>query len=194
MHFIAHHTLFQSRLIAKITQACDIHKQRNLSIRGRATVLNTLILSTLWHVLRTTWVSQAILAAIRSVCRKFLMFRVFPPIPFDIFQMPLTRGELGILDPSIQQLALQFRWLTPLLQNHLPNNMASRWISAHISSLAPVAIHDHRLPFLFPALRRGFLHQHRPGIFSVLIRAFDKLLDSSCITSALNNDLNSPVC
>ncbi|KAG1558904.1 hypothetical protein G6F49_004084 [Rhizopus delemar] len=192
MHSNAHHNWFQSHLIAKISWACDIHKQRNLSIRGRATVLNTLILSTLWHVLRVTWVSQATLGNIRRICRKFLMFRVFPPIASDILHLPLQQGGIGALGPAIQQQALQFRWLTPLLQHHYPLHLAARWLGAHISSIAPIALLDHRLPFLFKALRRNMLQQHRPGVCAVLFRAFDNLYDSSTISGVLNIDLNTP--
>ncbi|KAG1275997.1 hypothetical protein G6F62_012279 [Rhizopus arrhizus] len=139
MHSTAHHHSFQSRLIAKVTQACDIHKQRNLSIRGRATVLNTLILSTLWHVLRVSWISQHTLKVIRRICREFILFRVFPPVSFDILQLPPKKGGLGVLDPTSQQQALQFRWLTPLLQHHHPSTVVSQWMGAHLSSIAPVS-------------------------------------------------------
>ncbi|KAG1050304.1 hypothetical protein G6F43_007413 [Rhizopus delemar] len=97
IHSNAHHNWFQSYLIAKISRACDIHNQRNLSIRGRATVLSTLILSTLRHVLRVTWVSQATLGNIRRISRKFLMFHVFPPIASDVLQLPLQQGGISAL-------------------------------------------------------------------------------------------------
>ncbi|EIE88878.1 hypothetical protein RO3G_13589 [Rhizopus delemar RA 99-880] len=84
MQSTAHRRLFQDRLIAKITRACDIHKQRNLSVRGRATVLNTLILATLWHVLRVSWISLQTLQVKRRLCREFLLFRVFSPVSFNI--------------------------------------------------------------------------------------------------------------
>ncbi|KAG1536548.1 hypothetical protein G6F46_013754 [Rhizopus delemar] len=112
--------VFQDRLITKIKHACDIHKQRLLSVRGRATVLNVLILSTLWHILRVSWFPQRLLGTIGSIYREFLMFRVFPPVSFDVLQLPLKQGGLGVLNPAIQQLALQFRWLTPLLHENNP--------------------------------------------------------------------------
>ncbi|KAG1050390.1 hypothetical protein G6F43_007335 [Rhizopus delemar] len=188
----AHRRLFQDRLIANITRACDIHKQRNLSVRGRATVLNTLILSTLWHVLRVSWINLQTLQAIRRLCREFLLFRVFPPVSFDILQLPLKKGGLGILDPSSQQQALQFRWLTPLIQHHHPPAIVSQWMSAHLASIAPVVLNDHRLPFLFPKLCRGLLQQNRPSLCALLFRAFDSLFDSATVFSALNNTSDLP--
>ncbi|KAG1229190.1 hypothetical protein G6F35_002156 [Rhizopus arrhizus] len=188
----AHHRLFQDRLIAKITRACDIHKLRNLSVRGRATVLNTLILSTLWHVLRVSWISLHTLKVIRRICREFILFRVFPPISFDVLQLPLKKGGLGILDPSYQQQALQFRWLTPLIQHHHPSTVVSQCMAAHLASLAPVVLYDHRLPFLFPTLRRGLLQQNRPSLCALLFRAFDTLFDSATVSSALNSTSEQP--
>ncbi|KAG2216959.1 hypothetical protein INT45_007394 [Circinella minor] len=65
---------FLDGLLVKLQTACDIHIQRGLSIQGRATVINTLIMSKIWHVLRVT------------------------PDPKHFHQ----RG-LGLLDSSLQQ-------------------------------------------------------------------------------------------
>lgn len=140
VHSTTQHQFFQDQMINKIARACDIHKQRNLSFRGRATVLNTLILSTLWPALWVSWVSQRTLGSIRWICREFLMFRIFPPVSFDILCLPFTKGGLGILDPYVQQLALQLRWLTPLLQHTSPSTVVSQWIAAHIASASPVVL------------------------------------------------------
>ncbi|KAG1584451.1 hypothetical protein G6F48_007876 [Rhizopus delemar] len=170
MQSTVHRRLFQGRLIAKITRACDIYKQRNLSVRGRATVLNTLILATLSHVLSVSWISLQTLQVIRRICREFLLFRVFPPVSFNILQLPLKKGSLGILDPPSQQQALQFRWLTPLIQQHHHPTIVFQWIGAHLASIAPVVLYDHRLPFL----------------------TFDFLFDSATVFSALNNTSDLP--
>ncbi|KAG0169397.1 hypothetical protein DFQ29_009697, partial [Apophysomyces sp. BC1021] len=50
---------FLEKLLQKIKHACNIHRQRRLSVLGRATVLNTLIFSTLWHVLRVVPVPES---------------------------------------------------------------------------------------------------------------------------------------
>ncbi|KAG1044045.1 hypothetical protein G6F43_011516 [Rhizopus delemar] len=187
MQFAAHRLLFQDRLIANITRACDIHKQRNLSVRGRATVLNTLMLATLLHVLRVPWIILQTLQVICRICREFLLFRVFPPVSFNILQLSLKKGGLGILDPLSQEQAQQFRWLTSLIQHHHPPTIVSQWMGAYLSSIAPVVLYDHRLPFLFPKLRLGLLQQNRPSLCALLFRAFDSLFDPATVFSALNN-------
>ncbi|KAG1594933.1 hypothetical protein G6F47_008653 [Rhizopus delemar] len=48
----AQRTLYVNQLTNKIALSCQVHSQRNLSIRSRVTVLNCLIFSRLWHVLQ----------------------------------------------------------------------------------------------------------------------------------------------
>src|SRR6478735_1606550 len=115
------------------------------------------------------------------------VFRVFSP---TVLQLPLQKGGLGILNPSVQQLALQFRWLTPLIQEARPSSIASQWLGAHMISLSTVPIPDQRFPFIFPALRRGLLHSRRPGICSILYRAFDSLFGKTLIVDKLNVPLD----
>ncbi|KAG1454843.1 hypothetical protein G6F46_002882 [Rhizopus delemar] len=178
-------------MINKITRACDIHKQRNLPFCSRATVFNTLILSTLWHILRGSWVSQRTLGSIHRICREF-MFRIFPPVSFDIPCLPFTKGGLGILDPYVQQWGLQFRWLTPLLQHTTPPKVVFQWIAAHTASASPVVLLDPRLPFLFLPVRCGLLHSSKPSICSTLFKAFDALLDTSAVSMALKTTFSQP--
>ncbi|KAG1487848.1 hypothetical protein G6F54_012411 [Rhizopus delemar] len=185
MQSTAHRRLFQGRLIAKITRACDIHKQRNLSVRGRATVLNTLILSTLWHVLRVSWISLQTLQVIRRLCREFLLFRVFPPVSFDIMQLPLKKGGLGILDPSAQQQALQFRWLTPLIQHHHSPTIVSQWMSAHLANLPTAIPLDYSLSLPLSAVVQWtseFSLQEQKSFDTVLVQdAFELVVGLSCL-------------
>ncbi|ORE03776.1 hypothetical protein BCV72DRAFT_212631, partial [Rhizopus microsporus var. microsporus] len=181
---------FQQRIVEKVSSACNIFKQRSLSIRGRATVLNVLILSSLWHILRVVGINQKTFDTIRKVCREFLGFRIFPSISLDTFQQPLKRGGLGFLEPNCQHLALQYRWLTPLLLNDDPSSFTTLWLRAHLLSLSPLSIVDARLPFLFPSFRKGPLAMNSPGVLPVLFRSFDALFDSGTVLTLLNSSLS----
>ncbi|OAD74955.1 hypothetical protein PHYBLDRAFT_167288 [Phycomyces blakesleeanus NRRL 1555(-)] len=102
-HSIAQRDAFCSSLLTTIQSSCAIHLTRSLSIRGRATVLNTLILSRLWHVLRVISVPVSFLDKVKSAMGQFLQHRMFPPIKLSTLCLPLRSGGLGVLDPSIQQ-------------------------------------------------------------------------------------------
>ena len=64
--------IFFADLLRKISDACHIYSQRTLSIGGRSTVINTLILCKLWHVLRVTTFTVSQMTRIRSIATKFL--------------------------------------------------------------------------------------------------------------------------
>ena len=104
-----------SRIVATIRQSCFLHSQRQLSIRGRATVLNSLIYSKLWHVLRLSTFTKSQMSIIRGIGSSFVNHRIFPKFAFNLLRAPRSQGGLALLDPVDQQLALQWRWLYPLL-------------------------------------------------------------------------------
>ncbi|KAI7855430.1 hypothetical protein BDC45DRAFT_424540, partial [Circinella umbellata] len=105
---------FLEGLLVKLRTASDMHLQRGLSVQGRSTVINTLIMSKIWHVLRVTPVSKQFHQRIRGLVTRFLMYKMFPPVKYDILTLPKFIGGLGILDSRLQQQAMQIRWLSSL--------------------------------------------------------------------------------
>ncbi|KAG0735766.1 hypothetical protein G6F33_012486 [Rhizopus arrhizus] len=67
---------YLAALLRKINTACVLHSHRSLSVRGRATIINSLILSKLWHVLRVTSVPRAFLEKVKSVSGHFVFTAV----------------------------------------------------------------------------------------------------------------------
>jgi hypothetical protein len=79
---------FLEGLLQRIAQGCRVHSQRSLSVRARVTVLNNLILSKLWHVLRLTSVPIHFLTKIKSLIFSFLIYRLFPKISIETMCLP----------------------------------------------------------------------------------------------------------
>ena len=155
---------FLDRLVDTIRIACDIHSQRSLSIRGRALIVNSLILSRLWHVLRVVSVPGSFFSQVKSLISKFICHRMFPRISFDTMCLPRSKDGLNVLNPPIQQLTLQLRWLHPLLKFPLApfitkSVILSRlihYLHYQVSSSGITSAwlaEDYRLIFLFPRLR-----------------------------------------
>ncbi|KAK4513718.1 uncharacterized protein ATC70_005723 [Mucor velutinosus] len=116
-----------------IRNAIAIHSQRNISIRGRATILNSLIYSKLWHVLRLTTFTKAQFLSLRSLGTSFINFHIFPRISFATLSLTRSSGGLGLLDPLSQQLALQWYWvLCPLLLQYLGSPALSNFIPPNL--------------------------------------------------------------
>ena len=182
-----------------IRNSCDTHARRSLSVRGRATALNTLILSRLWHVLRVTAVLTRFFTQTKSVMPSFLCHRIFPKI--SLAKMCLHR--LGVLGPAIQQGALQMHWLIPFVKSAPNGPLSVFWFSRgmrssiviprladyllwHLKTLAattPVTwpIEDYRLAFLFKDLRPPSLRSLNSA-FTLLFRAVDLLPPSYELT------------
>ncbi|KAK4521006.1 uncharacterized protein ATC70_006890 [Mucor velutinosus] len=110
---------FTSSMLQKIASAFEPHRQRNLSMYGRATIANVLVLTKLWHILRITPLPKAFFHQVQSLVHQFLYGKMFPRMRSSIFYLPRHRGDLGILNAAVQQQVFQFRYLKALLNDNL---------------------------------------------------------------------------
>ncbi|KAG0755660.1 hypothetical protein G6F62_008320 [Rhizopus arrhizus] len=184
---------FLDKIIQSIVSACGIHSHRSLSVRGRVTILNSLILSRLWHVLRVLSVPQSFLKRIQSAVSSFVNFRQFPKIGFTSLCTSRRLGGLSVLDPAIQQGVLQLRWLLPLLALSLQPQSSTFWTESDIgySFVLPRLVdfflyhclpnhgstspdYDYRIQLLFAHLRPKAL-RHIDSSFRLLFFAMDML-------------------
>ncbi|KAG2191466.1 hypothetical protein INT47_003842, partial [Mucor saturninus] len=186
--------LFLDGNLDKVSKACQIHQQRGLFVPGRTAVLNSLVLSKLWHVLRVVSVPMSFFKCMQSVISKFINFRIFPKISFSTACSSRSGGGLGVLDPVLQQSALQLRWLQPLMSSptdifvsvtpHVKSFVLPRLIAFLYSQVStsvsgnhfPTAPHDldHRFSFLFPT-RRPPATKNINGSLYLLFQAIDRL-------------------
>ncbi|KAG1033152.1 hypothetical protein G6F25_010728 [Rhizopus arrhizus] len=151
---------FISALWLKIQHECNIHSQRTLSFRGRVTVMNTLIYSKLWHVLRLLSVPKAALQRFSSLAYQFVIQKTFPKFKYDLLLTDRQCGGLKLLDPNKQQLVLQWKWLCPLLLSHQSDSVSlqvqylSYSLQHHFHAVDPLLL------LLFPHCRKGPLGQN----------------------------------
>lgn len=103
----------------KIRIACQLHSQRNLSIVGLTTVLNSLICSRLWHIVRVATLTKVQLIALRSVILQFINKNITPPFSVLLLSSSKYLGGINPFDPLAQVNALQTRWLISLLRPSL---------------------------------------------------------------------------
>ncbi|KAI7849279.1 hypothetical protein BDC45DRAFT_593819 [Circinella umbellata] len=151
---------FLDQLIQKIKSACDIHSQRSLSISGRATIVNVLILSTLWHVLQVCPVPKSFFEKVRSVCHTFLTRRMWRKVAYYKMVDNRNKGGLAILHPSSQQSALQLRWIIPLFNHQdTTKSFIHDWIYNIMLQWSDGQ--DPLMVLLFPYLRTSTMRTNR---------------------------------
>ncbi|EPB91667.1 hypothetical protein HMPREF1544_01589 [Mucor circinelloides 1006PhL] len=85
--------VFLGGLLNDLRTYVKIHSQRNPSVVGKATVLNSLILAKCWHVLRVTPFPQSSIEAIQLVCSQFLRKGIFPTIPWATWIKPKLQNQ-----------------------------------------------------------------------------------------------------
>ncbi|KAG0740106.1 hypothetical protein G6F57_012523 [Rhizopus arrhizus] len=165
-------------LVQKIQNACNIHSQRQLSYRGRVTVLNSLIYSKLWYVLRLLPVPIKVLDKITSIGYQFVTKGLFPKIRREFLRVPRSLGGLKLLDPRRQQLVLQWKWLRPLLdpQGEPPISPVIQYLTFSIQSV--FAAVDPLLPLFMPSCRKGSFGDQRMTVFTLFFKTMDSLSKS----------------
>ncbi|CEP09836.1 hypothetical protein, partial, partial [Parasitella parasitica] len=164
-------------IISKLEVAVKLHSIRSLSVVGKATVVNTLVLSKCWYIFRVTALTQQDIQSITSVAIRFLKSGIFPAIPWSTWTLPKNQGGLGILDVKAQYAALYFRWIQPLLT-------VSYTTLDDISPLSRMLIHyinninhssHHQVPLLLPTTRRIFLRRTRMATIDIIYKSIDLL-------------------
>ena len=163
-------------IVDKLKAATTLHATRSLSVVGRATVVNTLLLSKCWYILRVTPLTQQDLHKITSVMIQFLRRGIFPAIPWSTWTLPKAQGGLGVLDVPTQYMALYFRWGQPLVTTSSTSAATDPLINMLIQHVKHHNRTDyHQIPLLFPTTRRTFTSKNRISTIDILYRCIDAL-------------------
>ncbi|CAO3569417.1 unnamed protein product [Mortierella alpina] len=101
---------YWDRLTTKIQGALAIHSTRSLSVLGRGTVVNALVLARMWHIVWVATPTRQFNKQLHKIIRDFMC--PFKPQPgWAVITTPRTEGGLGVIDPDIQAQAFQLKHL-----------------------------------------------------------------------------------
>ncbi|KAG1546908.1 hypothetical protein G6F46_010348 [Rhizopus delemar] len=73
-----------NQLLQSVKTQCGIYSQRHLSLRGRVTLANSLILSKLWYSLRVVSLPKQLFRQIRSVLYQFIIKGIKPGLRYTL--------------------------------------------------------------------------------------------------------------
>jgi hypothetical protein len=159
--------------LGNLKTTAELHSRRSLSILGRATVANSLILSKCWYRVRVLPLTKKQLVSIRSVIQSFISGSVFPAISWRIMTAPKKAGGLGILDPELQQCALYLRWLHPLLSSSTPRSIVHDFLAAYFQDCA--GTDKLAIGLYFPRARTPVPPGTSINTYSILCRTMDSI-------------------
>jgi exonuclease III len=167
---------FTAALIQKLKKTLQPHSCRSVSVLGKATIVNTLLLSKCWYILRVIPFTQKDIQQITSVAIQFLKKGIFPVIPWKTWTLPRSQGGLGILDVNLQYAALYFRWIFPLLHLDSPSSTTNPLLAIliyHINNQNRSSCHQ--LPLLFPVARKQLTTKRRANTIDMMYQSIDML-------------------
>ena len=120
---------------------------------GRATVLNSLILSKLWYMLRITPLTATDFKQLRSVAMQFLRRRsIFAVILWNnVWTLSKAlQGGLGVINIQLQSSVLYFRCVQPLLtldQQAIDNHPVFYMLSHHVWNINQMSLSSYSSSF-----------------------------------------------
>ncbi|CEP10784.1 hypothetical protein [Parasitella parasitica] len=147
---------FMAAFIAKLKKTLQPHTRRSVSVLGKATIVNTLLLSKCWYTFRVIPLTKMDIQQITSVAIQFLKKGISPVIPWRTWTLLRLQGGLGTLDVNLQHAALYFRWVSPLLQQNTPSSTSS-------------------VLLLFPVARQQFTKKRRVLSLDMMYNSIDML-------------------
>jgi endonuclease/exonuclease/phosphatase family metal-dependent hydrolase len=140
-------------ILVKVTRHSNLLKERQLSIRGKSLVANSLLLSKVYHILRvipapTSWLDQ-----LKRVIREF-MVPFNPSVSWSSLCLPKKFGGASLVDVKDQSLALHMVYIQRLL---FPSRSAVDFVSPWLVHCIQVYTgHSSVLPwFMYPAMYKS---------------------------------------
>jgi hypothetical protein len=161
----------QDQMIAQVKEQVQLYSSRQLSIRGRATVINTLIMSKIWYRLRLIEPTQAFFTKLKSVIYGFVSLHKKPPLSFNQMCLPINQGGLGIIHPQKQHLSLQIRHLHHLFSKTNRSTLVQPLLIHQLSTITN-STSAPWLSFYVPEFRKHDL-VHPTSILNAVYKAFD---------------------
>jgi hypothetical protein len=162
----------QDKLIATVNDQITRYSVNQISLRGRTTVINTLVMTKIWYVLRLFQPTQAFLQKMKSLMYNYVWRKKYPLVSYNQLCLPLVQEGLGLLMPATQHRILQVRHLRHLFSNSPISLLVQPLIRYHLSiitnSKTPV-----NLPFFVPELRNHAIN-HPTSIINACYKTFDQ--------------------
>ena len=127
--------------IRNIRENIKIQQQRHLSLKGKTTIINTVLLSKLWFVANLFPIPRNIQKEIDTLIFDY-MWKDYhaEPISRETLYLPKNQGGLGLLNGMRQSLALRQKYFLNIGTENFHNNwltLARYWVASKTHNFSP---------------------------------------------------------
>ncbi|KAK4520700.1 uncharacterized protein ATC70_006578 [Mucor velutinosus] len=162
----------EEMLLNSIRTQCQVYGQRQLSILGRVTIVNSLILPKVCYSLHMLKPTKRFLEKVKSCVYQFVWKKKRPLLRKELIFLPKSRGGLAVLNPSLQQLILQKRWLNYLVKPQKYPSFLLPFMLYHVS-LLPASSEFPYMAFLDAEYRKSSLTHKDLSIWHSIFAMYD---------------------
>lgn len=171
VYTIQQRNIIQEQLINKVQDLVNLYSTRFTSLRGRATIMNTLIMTKIWYCMRLLNPTQAFINTLKSIIYKFVWQQKHPLVSYTQSSLPKSQGGVGLLHPSTQSQVLQIRHLRHIFYNRNTSVLVQSFFKAHLAIITPAPL-TMETSFFIPEWRKHELN-HPTSIVHLCYKAFD---------------------
>jgi exonuclease III len=115
-----YHFNFKPRII-KIKNMLNTWKLRDLSIKGRVTIINHLIIPMILYPCSMLFVSKEVIQEIKSLITTFIWKNSTAKIAYNNIIQPIENGGLKLIDIESKIIASQLSWIPRIIENKTKN-------------------------------------------------------------------------
>lgn len=107
--------------LQKIKAVCDSWSLRNISIKGKVTVVNSLLISLLQYPSASTFTPPQVFAEYKRLVTDFIWSGKKPKAAYNTLILPVGQGGLGLMDLQIRVKVSSLQWIRRLLLHPASN-------------------------------------------------------------------------
>jgi hypothetical protein len=111
-----YHYNFKPR-IQKIKNILNMWQGRNLSLKGRITIINSLIIPKILYPASMIYTSKETIKELKTVITNFIWKNKTAKIAYNTLIQPIEEGGLRLIDVGAKTVALQLSWIPRLIKN-----------------------------------------------------------------------------
>lgn len=120
-------------VVGKMQNLCDVWNQRDLSLVGKATVINVLLMSLLVYKLTVLPIlSKSYVSKINGIWSRFLWNERKPKINWNIITAPKKNGGLGLSDLNKRDISLKTQWVQRVFKDSCVKNFAMYFLNTPV--------------------------------------------------------------
>lgn len=108
-------------LLQRIKSTCDSWAFRDLSLKGKVTVANSLLVSRLQYPTAVTFTPPQVFTDHRRIVTDFVWNGRKPKVAYKTLILPVAKGGLGLMDLQTRANVSAIQWVRRILLNRAPN-------------------------------------------------------------------------